>query len=186
LSSSRRKWFALVVIVFAIALAAIGTLVFVLPSLRTYVVIREIPVSTYQVKTETTTATLRRIVTTSSPYLSATTKEYLGGTVTGEVRLLTVTVGGTFGVLLYTTQTLTLWASYNQTLNVTTTVITTATVPSTYTRTIRTTLTAPPAGIVAKTPVVANQIEGFVLLVLCSLFIAGILILRRKPVSSRQ
>lgn len=186
MSSSRKKWFALIIVVFAIALAAIGAFIFVLPSLRTYVVIREIPVSTYQVKTETTTATLRKIVTTSSSYLSTTTKEYLGGTVTGEVKLLTVTVAGTFGLLFYTTQTLTLWTGYNQTLTVTTTAVTTATIPSTYTQTIRTTLTSLPAGISALTPAATNQTEGFAPLLFCSLFVAGILILRRKPVSSRS
>ena len=186
MSSSRKKWFALIIVVFAVALATIGALIFVLPSLRTYVVIREIPVSTYQVKTETTTATLRKTVTTSSSYLSTTTKEYLGGTVTGEVKLLTVTVGGTFGLLFYTTQTLTLWTNYNQTLTVTTTAVTTATIPSTYTQTIRTTLTSLPAGIAAIPPATTSQTEGFTPLILCSLFIAGFLILRRRSISPSQ
>jgi len=74
LSAGRRKWIFLVVFLVVVVLGFLGAIVFFFPPKKEYVVLREIPVTTYYLRTETSTATLSRTVALSSAFLSAITR----------------------------------------------------------------------------------------------------------------
>jgi len=74
LSAGRRKWIFLVVFLVVVVLGFLGAIVFFFPPKKEYVVLREIPVTTYYLRTETSTATLSRTVVLSSAFLSAITR----------------------------------------------------------------------------------------------------------------
>jgi len=74
---SRKKWIALFAVVCVIALAAWGALLYLMPTRRSYIVLREVPVVTYYLKTNTVTTTFARVVASSSSTLSTVTRESL-------------------------------------------------------------------------------------------------------------
>jgi hypothetical protein len=71
---SRRKLIAFIIVVCIVAFGALGALIFLSPAQKTYVVLREIPVATYYLKTNTIVTTLSKTVLTSSALLSAVTR----------------------------------------------------------------------------------------------------------------
>jgi len=87
-----------------------------------------------------------------------------------------------YGIPTVITETTTRWASFNQTTAFTTTMTFTATSASIYTRTVWTTVTAPPGAAIIP-PNAPNQARGFVELVLCSAFVAGMLVFRKRSIS---
>lgn len=74
---TRKKWIALIAVVCIIALAAWGTLLYLMPTKRSYIVLRETPVMTYYMKTNTVTTTFTKVVASSSSMLSTVTRESL-------------------------------------------------------------------------------------------------------------
>jgi len=177
LSTNRRKWIVLVVFLVVVVLGFLGAIVFFFPPRKEYVVLREIPVTTYYVRNATSTATLSRTVVTSSSFLSTVTRESV------ILRIITTgVINGTLGLLSYTTQTMALWTSYNQTIVSTTTITSTSTSASTYTRTVWTTVTAPP-GAAISSPNDPGHTRGFVELILCSVLVTGMLVFRRRSTS---
>ena len=177
MSTDRRKWIVLVVFLVVVVLGFLGAIVFYFPPRKEYIVLREIPVTTYYMRNATSTATLSRTAVTSSSFLSTVTRESV------ILRIITTgVINGTLGLLSYTTQTMTLWTSYNQTLVSTTTITSTSTSASTYTRTVWTTVTAPP-GAAITLPNASNQARGYIELVLYLTLVAGVLVFRKRSVS---
>lgn len=74
LSSSRKKWIILVAFLIAVVLGVLGAITYFAPPRREYVVLREIPVVTHYLRTETTTATLLRTVVSSLASPSVVTR----------------------------------------------------------------------------------------------------------------
>ena len=201
-----------------VVLGFLGAIVFFFPPKKEYVVLREIPVTTYYVRTATSTATLTRTVASSSASLftatetsfiptvtltrydprtlswTATTTDTVA-TVIGNttytllVRTLTHTYVFTtsvpatyvYGIPTVITETTTRWTSFNQTTAFTTTMTFTATSASTYTRTVWTTVTAPPGAVIIS-PNDSSHTRGFVELILCSALVAGMLVFRRRSI----
>jgi len=169
----------LVAFLVLVILGFLGAIVFFFPPGKEYVVLREVPVTTYYLRTVTTTATLRTVATSSS-FMSTVTRESV------VLRIVTTgVINGTLGLLSYTTETMTLWTRFNQTIVSTTTITSIATSASTYTRTIWTTVTVPPGAVVIS-PIAPNQAKGFAELVLCSAFVAGTLVIRRRSIFSHN
>ena len=220
LSANRRKWIVLVVFLVVVVVGFLGAIVFFFPPRKEYIILREIPVTTYYTRTVTSTATLTRTVASSSASLFtaietsfiptvtltrydprtlswvATTTDTVvtvigNATYTLLVRTLTHTYVFTtsvpatyvYGIPTVITETTTRWTSFNQTTAFTTTMTFTATSASTYTRTVWTTVTAPPgaAFVPSNTP---NQARGFAEFVLYSALAAGVLVVRRRSIFS--
>jgi len=206
----------LVVFLIVVVLGVLAAVTFLVPPRREYVVLREIPVTTYYLKTETTTATLRRTVVSSSAFLSTVTKASLIATITvtrydprtvnwtatttdtvvtvignTTYTMLTRTLVHTYvfttsvpvtyvyGIPTVITETTTRWIGFNQTTVFTTTITSMVTSASTYTRTVWTTITAPPGAAIIS-PTAPNQAKGFAELILCSALAAGVLVFRRR------
>jgi len=219
---SRRKLIALIIVVCVVAFGTLGALIYLFPGQKTYVVLREIPVATYYLKTNTIATTLSRTTLTSLAFLSTVTRMSLVVTFTSTqynqyVISWTATVTNAFvtvisnttttpfiqtltntyaittsipmtyvgGIPTFVTETTTRWTSFNQTSTMTTTITTTETSTSTYTRTVWTTITSLPPGLSIYAPPAKGQTESLAPLVFCSIFLAGILILRKKTVSSQ-
>jgi len=219
LSTNRRKWIVLVVFLVVVVLGFLGAIVFFFPPRKEYVVLREIPVTTYYTRTVTSTATLTRTVASSSASLftaietsfipTVTLTRYdprtLSWVATTTDTVVTVIGNATYTLLVRTlthtyvfttsvpltdfiviptviTKTTTRWTSFNQTTAFTTTMTLTATSASTYTRTVWTTVTAPP-GAAITLPNASNQARGYIELVLYSTLLAGVLVFRRRSIS---
>jgi len=202
-----------------VVLGFLGAIVFFFPPRKEYVVLREIPVTTYYTRTVTSSATLTRTVASSLASMFTVTETSFIPTVTltrYDLRTLSWTatttdtvatvVGNTTYTLLVRTlvhtyifttsvpmtyiygiptviaQTTTRWTSLNQTTVFTTTMTFTATSASTYTRTVWTTVTAPPGAAIIS-PHAPNQARDFVEFVLCSAFVAGMLVFRKRSIS---
>lgn len=218
---SHRKLFLLITVVSVIVFASLAALIYLFPAKREYVVLREIPVTTYFSKTNTITTTISRTTVASSVSLSTVTRESLiapitstgydpymiswtatytqtiatvvsNTTVTQFVRTLTNTYVVTtsipityvLGIRTVVTETSSRWTSFNQTTVITTTITTAESSPSTYTRTVWTTITSLPPGLSIYAPPTKGQTEGLAPLFFCSAFATGILILRRRTVPS--
>jgi hypothetical protein len=209
---SRRKLIALIIVVCVVAFGTLGALIYLFPGQKTYVVLREIPVATYYLKTRTIVTTVSKTALTSLAFLSTvarvslvttfTSTQYsqyvINGTVTVTMsspifQIVATTYAVTTSIpLIYTggiatfvTETTTRWTSFSQTSTMTTTITTTETSTSTYTRTVWTTLTSLPPGLSIYAPPAKSQPESLAPLVFCSTFLAAILILRKKIVSSQ-
>jgi len=219
LSTNRRKWIVLVVFLVVVVLGFLGAIVFFFPPRKEYVVLREIPVTTFYTRTVTSTATLTRTVASSLASLFTATQtsfipivtltrydpRTLSWTATTTDTVTTVIGNTTYTLLVRTlthtyvfttsvpltdviviptviTGTTTRWISFNQTTTFTTTMTFNATSASTYTRTVWTTVTAPPGAAVIS-PNDPGHTRGFVELILCSTLVAGMLVFRRRSIS---
>jgi len=219
LSIGNRKWVLLIVFLVVVVLGFLGAVVFFFPPKKEYVVLREIPVTTYYLRTGTSTATLGRTVTSSLASFLTVTKESIVPTVTltrYDPRTLSFTattidtvatvIGNTtytllvrtlvqtyvfttsvpvtyaYGIPTVITEIVTRWTSFNTTTILMTTITFTGTSTSTYTRTVWTTVTAPPGAAVIS-PTAPNQVKGFAELVFCSVLVAGMLVFRKRPIS---
>jgi len=144
------------------------------------------------------TSTLTRYDTYTSSLIVTTTETLVTvtGSVTSTVLVRTTTFTFSFttsspityfhAISTVITETTTRWTSFDQTTVFTTIVTSTLASASTYTQTTTTTMVTAPPGAAIAWPNVPNQARGLVEFVLCSAFVAGMLVFRKQSSCHRR